>query len=516
MNFVGRCRKLSQSPEELRDKIDAYSPLSQVEAMFLDLLKTLYSAYLKRLSATGEEDFDGLMQRAATIVSSGATRFQRKSESGDLGELQFICIDEFQDFSDLFFRLLQSIRKANPGVGLFCVGDDWQAINGFAGSDLRYFECFDEYFGPSRRLYISSNYRSARSIVDAGNALMAGFGKPASAKRSTSGTVVLADTSEFRPSLIEKQRHPGDIITPMVSRISGRALASGSDVVLLCRRNSFPWFVNFGDQGKGEGRGLEGYIELIRSLFPKGVSENITISTAHRYKGLEKPTVIVMDAIARSYPLIHPDWFFSRVLGDSLEKIIAEERRLLYVAMTRATQKLVIITDGQNRSPFLDDLQKIKPLENIEWRDYPAVRNEVSRLVIKVGNQDQRSGGGTYAIKDQLKASGYRWQTTGWPSWTKICSVEGFQISSLQTEVWVDSADGVEIRIYDEAEQLFGKFLVNGGTWITIQNKLDLSPETPQTAVDTAVNQSTGGFEPDQPNPRTSWLLDQRCLKRYS
>lgn len=52
-----------------------------------------------------------------------------------------------------------------------------------------------------------------------------------------------------------------------------------------------------------------------------------------------------MDAVARSYPLIHPDWVFSRVLGDSLEKIICEERRLLYVAMTRAAEKLVITTD---------------------------------------------------------------------------------------------------------------------------------------------------------------------------
>ncbi len=491
VNFVGRCRKLSLSPEELRDRIDSHSPLSQVEAMFLDLLETLYSAYLKQLWATGEEDFDGLMQRAANIVASGATKFQRKSGSGDLGELQFVCIDEFQDFSDLFFRLLQSIRKASPGVGLFCVGDDWQAINGFAGSDLRFFDRFEEHIGPSRRLYIATNYRSAKSVVDTGNALMTGFGRPASANRDTLGTVVLADASEFSPSDIEQQRHPGDIITPMVSRISGRSLASGSDVVLLCRRNSLPWFVNFGDQRKGEGRGLEGYIELMRSLFPKGVSDHITISTAHRYKGLEKSTVIVMDAVARSYPLIHPDWVFSRVLGDSPERIIAEERRLLYVAMTRAAEKLVIITDGRSRSPFLDELQKVRPLEKIVWRDYPAVRNKVSRLVIKVGNQDRRGGGGTFAIKDQLRASGYQWQTTGWSGWVKTCLADGFQLSSLQTEVWVDSADAVEIRIFDEAEQTLGIFRVNGGEWMSIHNQLD------SMLADASVSSASGDDDPD-------------------
>ena len=140
--------------------------------------------------------------------------------------------------------------------------------------------------------------------------------------------------------------------------------------------------------------------------------------------------------------------------------------------MTRAAEKLVIITDGQSRSPFLDELQKVKPLENIEWRDYPAVRNKVSRLVIKVGNQDRRGGGGTFAIKDQLKASGYQWQTTGWPGWAKTCLVDGFQISSLQTEVWVDAADAVEIRIFDETEQNLGIFRVTGGEWLSIHNEL--------------------------------------------
>jgi len=473
VNFIGRCRKLSLPPDELRDRIDAYSPLSQVEAAFLDLLEKLYSAYLKRLSATGEEDFDGLMQRAAAIVASGATKFERKSGSGDLVELQFVCIDEYQDFSDLFFRLLKSIRKANPGIGLFCVGDDWQAINGFAGSDLQFFNHFEEHIGPSRRLYLATNYRSAKSVVETGNALMTAFGKPALAYRDALGAVIVADASEFRPSLIEKQRHPGDIITPIVSRIAGKSLALGTDVVLLCRRNSLPWFVNFGNQGKGEGGGLEVYIELVRSLFPKDVSDHITISTAHRYKGLEKPTVIVMDAVARSYPLIHPDWVFSRVFGDNPEKIIAEERRLLYVAMTRAAEKLVIITDGHNRSPFLDELEKVKSLQNIEWRDYPPVRNKVSRLVIKVGNQDRRGGGGTFAIRDQLKACGYQWQTTGWSGWAKTCLVDGFQLSSLREEIWVNAADAVEIRIYDEAEQTLGVFRVNGGEWVSIHNELD-------------------------------------------
>ena len=473
VNFVGRCRKQSLSPNDLRDLIATYEPLSLVETLFLGLAHTLYAAYLERLTATDEDDFDGLMQRAASAVSSGRTKFQRKSGSGDLVALRFVCIDEFQDFSDLFYRLLCAIRQVNPRIELLCVGDDWQAINGFAGSDLRFFERFDEYVGGSRRLYISTNYRSSKSIVAAGNALMKGLGKPAVAYKESPGAVLLADSARFRPSLIEQKRHPGDIITPMVSRIANSVLAAGSDLVVLSRRNALPWFVNFKEQELGGAKGQSGFLDLVRSLFPKELNERITISTTHRYKGLEKPTVVVVDAIARSYPLIHPDWVFSRVLGDSPEKIAQEERRLFYVAMTRAIDKLVIITSDQDQSPFLADLRGVMPLQEIDWKDFPPVSHSFSRrLIVKVGNQSHTGRSPTLNIKDQLNAAGYRWQSTGWPGWGKIFPADGFRIELLQAEIWAGGADGVEVRILDESEDLVGWFLVDGGRWATKLDKL--------------------------------------------
>ena len=173
VGFVSRCRKLSLSRADLRDRIDAHKG-SPVEAMFLRSIQALYAAYLDRLAATGEEDFDGLLQRAATVVAGGSTTFQRKTRRGNLADVRFLAVDEFQDFSDLFFRLLQSIRGVSPDLELFCVGDDWQAINGFAGSDLRFFEDFEAHFGSSRRLLhldqlpVSELHRRCRERVDVG------------------------------------------------------------------------------------------------------------------------------------------------------------------------------------------------------------------------------------------------------------------------------------------------------------------------------------------------------------
>ena len=300
VGFIGRCRKLSWSSHELQAHIDAHVARSPVETMFLELAHCLYEAYLYQLSATGEDDFDGLMQRAAANINSEQTLFSRKSGSGDLNTLRYICVDEYQDFSDLFFRLLTAIRKQNPNVELFCVGDDWQAINGFAGSDLRFFQDFAKYIGESRELHIATNYRSSRSIVDIGNALMHGLGQPAVAHKESAGRVLLSDLNLFEPTLLEKQRHPGDSLTPAVLRIANQALVNGLDLVLLCRRNGLPYFVNYGEGNNIEGRGIDRFLNHVRSFFPKGLREKITISTAHKYKGLEKSVVVVLDAVARS------------------------------------------------------------------------------------------------------------------------------------------------------------------------------------------------------------------------
>lgn len=464
--FIGRCRKQSLSHRDLQDRIKSYSPVSQVEAMFLDVAQRLYGAYLDRLASTGEQDFNGLMQRAAETVASGVTNFQRKSGGGDLAALRHICIDEFQDFSDLFYRLLVAIRKANPSVELFCVGDDWQAINGFAGSDLRFFNRFEDYIGKSRQLYISTNYRSPNSIVSVGNALMSGLGKPASGSKKTAGKVVVSDLNKFEPSLIEKERHSGDTITPAVCRLASNALAAGMDVVMLCRRNHLPWFVNHQDRASGNERGLARYLDLVRSFFPNGLKERISISTAHKYKGLEKPMVIVLDALANSYPLIHPDWIFSRILGDSLEKIAEEERRLLYVALTRAADTLVIVTDGKNKSPFLMELERQMPLAAIDWAEYPPTKGTTTRLVVKIGNQEKLGGTPTIAIKDLLRASRYQYQSSGWRGWVKTFPAEGFRLGALRSELWSASANGVDLRVFDDAEKLLARYLIDEGRWV--------------------------------------------------
>ena len=466
VGFIGRCRKLSWSPLELQVYIGSHVAQSQVETMFLGLAHRLYAAYLDRLSATGEDDFDGLMQRAADNINAGQTLFLRKSGGGDLKALRYVCIDEYQDFSDLFFRLLTAIRKQNPNVELFCVGDDWQAINGFAGSDLRFFKDFSKYIGESRKLYIPTNYRSSRAIVDVGNTLMHGLGQPAVAYKKSIGKVLLSDLNLFEPTLLERQSHPGDCLTPVVLRVVNQALADGLDVVLLCRRNGLPYFVNYGESSYVDGRGINRFLNHIRSFFPKELREKVTISTAHKYKGLEKSVVILLDAVGRSYPLIHPDWVFSRVFDDSPAKITNEERRLLYVALTRAIDTLVIFTEGRSKSPFLEEIDRKLPLNSLNWVNFPSVSALTDRrFVVQIKNQvSKMDQSGTYAVKDQLHANRYNWHAVK-KVWEKSFPENGFSFEIVRNEIWAASAGGVDVTVLDDAEAEMASYKVDFGVW---------------------------------------------------
>jgi DNA helicase-4 len=464
--FVGRCRQQCLSPEELHKLVGIHLPGSTVEKQFLHLVTILYGAYLARLDATGEEDFSGLLQRAAGEVRNGATTFTRKLRVGDLRALRYVCIDEFQDFSDLFYHLLLALKSVNPGIELFCVGDDWQAINGFAGSDLKFFSHFEQYLGKVTKLYLSTNYRSACGIVTLGNSLMAGRGKAAATFKKEHGRVLIADLSEFGPDPLERERFKGDMITPAVSRLVAHATAQGREVALLARRNDLHWYVNTPGDRNRQDSGVQSWLRYLKSCVPEDQRGLVGATTVHKYKGLESRTVIAVDVVERQFPLIHPDWALSRILGDTLEKIIDADRRLLYVALTRAIETLVIVTAKGERSPFLAEIERGQRLIPLDWRDYPMKHEGIDRVTVRVSNQYQGNGAGTYAIKDLLKAARYQWDSAGSKSWAKTWPAEDFSFALIEEEHWTNAADGIEVRIYEGSSNLRAVYLKNGSDWV--------------------------------------------------
>ncbi len=438
--FVSRCRKRGLDSAALADLIDRHVPLSKAEELFLQVGYSVHNRYIERLAEQGEEDFDGLMWRAIDLVSRGETRFARDRgrEQGDLRHLRFVLIDEFQDFSQMFCELTRGVRSMADGVEFFCVGDDWQAINAFAGSELRFFDDFGSYFSSPRTAEITTNYRSAKRIVAAGNALMAGLGSPAQASRSDEGEVWRCDLAKFRPTPVEQQRHGGDEITPATLRLVRAFLDRGHDVVLLSRRNGLPWYVNIDQRFRRTPDELERFVGQIRGYLPEPDRGRVTISTAHKYKGLEKSAVVVLDALERSYPLIHPSWIFLRLFGDSIDKIEADERRLFYVALTRAEGLLALITEQRRGSAYLHDIHSGAPLSDLRWESLsPAPSLDAVQVEIRVFN--------AYDVRDELKRLGYRFKSDE-KCWCRVIAAETFDPASLADQPWLRRPVRVEVR----------------------------------------------------------------------
>lgn len=450
--FVGRCRKQWRTPQDIRELMLGHQYSSDIERWFVDLAVEIYELYLDRLEATNADDFDGLLQRATYALDGGSTRFSRKAGDGDLKRIRYLFVDEYQDFTELFHQLIAALRAINPGVQLFCVGDDWQAINRFAGSDLKFYREFDRIFVPSRRLQLTTNRRSKRSVVQISNALMSGRGAPAKPSTDELGTVTVVDLAKFRPTVAEESTFKRSLLTPVVLRIAGASLAKGHSVVLLSARNVLT------DPGGGA-VSLDRYLRSLRDRLPASVRERLSISTAHGFKGNQSDVVIVLDATERNYPLIHPNWIFSRVLGESESAIVDESRRLFYVALTRARTELFILTEGDRRSPFLDEISSRTNLAEVNWVRYPPVLQEDDWLVVKVL-------GAYEAIEpliSGLKADGYSYRdmsrSGGERTWDRAFRItdldEGFLITSpWMTQARAAGTSGVRVNFFDGFERL--------------------------------------------------------------
>jgi DNA helicase IV len=492
-NFIGRCRKQCLTPDQLSEKIDRHNfdpnleppemefeyfnpnlELAKIEFQFLNLAQDFYGSYLDRLRQTGEEDFDGLMQRAAKVVNNGNTIFLSSKVRGDLRDLKYIMIDEYQDFSLLFHNLVTAIRNHNPQALFFCVGDDWQAINSFAGADLHYYNKFTEIFNPSHTLSITTNYRSGSKIVDSGNKLMSNKGIPARPSTQNQGKVELVDISKFRMTLLEEQEHGSDL-TAAVIRLTGKLIQDGKQVVLLNHKNHL-------QKVDSKISALESFRKyILQKLNLVGeMQELVTISTTHKYKGKERQAVIILDDY--NYPSIHPDAIFNRIFGDHTEKLIEDERRLFYVALTRAKEHLFIITDSFRMSPFVEKLTSKIQLDRLNWSEYPVPASEIRFITVKVGNHQGQGTSGTFNIREMLKADGYRWNGNHWCRVKPIQKIlpDDSRLQFLRESVWSAQANGIEVTFCDEQDQVLALYRGDKGIWTCVIDKFnELKPDEP-------------------------------------
>ena len=147
--------------------------------------------------------------------------------------------------------------------------------------------------------------------------------------------------------------------------------------------------------------------------------------------------------------------------------IVAEERRLFYVALTRAVEQLVIVTERGSVSPFIEELLGDPSLVPVRWMDFPPAVGASATITVTVGNQTGRGGNGTFAIRNRLKAEGYRWDGA-WRHWWRTVPAEGFSIEQfIARSSWSADSEGVQVSFRDSGERVLAEFHVIRGQWMS-------------------------------------------------
>lgn len=438
-NFIMRCRRERLLPDELHRMILSHHPDSEEEQEFLDLAVELYALYLLECGTENLTDFHGIMWDAVSRAGQNETSFvrDRGREAGDLANIKHILIDEYQDFSRPFQALVEAIQTASPEARVFAVGDDWQGINGFAGADLQYFTRFDQFFANSASYQLTTNYRSSRAVVSTSNAVMAEVepsGPSGTSSSNSSGLVRMWTFDSFVQTTAEEDLHGDERLASAVARLVWFHLEVGRRVVVLSRTNE----IASGD--------LRVFLDLVLMAIPEDRHQYVDISTTHSYKGLECDAVIVPDADEGWYPLIHPDWKYQRIFGDTVHQLTSEERRLFYVATSRAIDSLDIIKAKEEvASPFLASIDRhaAGPRRGY-WRTLPPPHSPDDPVI------SIRVSGSTFPVKEHLKRQRFRWNSPE-KCWRRtLPSSELPEYAALEDEPWFAPGVRVEVLAWDD------------------------------------------------------------------
>jgi DNA helicase-4 len=406
LQFIQRAKKRCLSVDGVGELIAERPTQDQRLQLFYQLALRVYREYESELAEQGAMDFDDLLRRATEeVIRQGADARIHLGEGRfvKIGDLRWLLVDEYQDFSELYYRMLSAILGANPKIRLMAVGDDWQAINGFAGAELRFFTDFARYFPGAGEATIATNYRSARSVVTWGNRLMNGLGPKARAREGAlTGETKVVDLGkewiEFRsgPQYEEDRKRDaiyfGDIpegTNPgMAAQRMARALKicvrlfqqTKTGKLLLLSRTKRAYGLELGDFRNR----LVGVLANITEEDRQILRKKIRVMTAHTAKGQEEEAVVVLDASQTNFPKVHPDNLLYEIFGVTPAEVLAEEQRLFYVAITRPAETLWILTEGETSSLCIKKLMQPASIDRLVNATPSSVTAEPSALYKRI------------------------------------------------------------------------------------------------------------------------------------
>ncbi|WP_295550538.1 UvrD-helicase domain-containing protein [uncultured Stenotrophomonas sp.] len=359
------CLTLDDMAERLRQMPE--DQFKERHRRFLEIASPVFQAWGNALADEHGIDFEDMLNMAAGLLEQG--RYESPYE--------LVMADEFQDASRARARLCRAL-VSKPGRYLFAVGDDWQSINRFAGADVSVMTGFREWMGQGQVLKLEQTFRCPQALCDASSRFIsrnpAQIAKSVRSAAPAMGPVLQA----FQMTRREEMQ---DGVRQYLARLHQQLL---SGAVPQGRNGRVTVFVL-------------GRYRADRSAVPSDwktafdSTMDVEFLTVHRSKGREADYVILPGMINRSFPSLRSDDpVLSLAMPDGDTYPLSEERRLFYVALTRARRSVAMFTLQGKHSPFLDELVRDGAAEVTTISG--AAINEERCPVCKVGVFVDRTG----------------------------------------------------------------------------------------------------------------------------
>ena len=321
----------------LREKTDNPRTL-----LFLEIAEQVYHHYQSVLKQRNQIDF-------ADMINDAHFYLQEIERQNIPLPYRYIIIDEFHDIARQRFNLTKRLSQITQAK-VVAVGDDWQSIYAFSGSDITLFTRFLELMGAGTELKITHTYRNSQELID------------------IAGGFVQKNSTQIRKQLISPKRLENPIVVevfddsfkPMVQlantveRIIGEILSEYGEKssILIIGRYSFDMYNLYRTKRFNE-------LPAGRVKSEKYPNANITFMTAHSSKGLGYDNVILINMFEGKFGFpcqIEDDPIMKLVTYEDYSMPFAEERRLFYVAMTRTKNRVYIAAPKVRPSRFLVEL----------------------------------------------------------------------------------------------------------------------------------------------------------------
>ena len=317
-----------------------------------NIFQPVYERYINALSDSSQIDFtDAILQ---------ATEICRISHPV---EYDYIIVDEFQDISVDRYNFLKVLREGNPPAKLYCVGDDWQSIYRFSGSDMALFNQFPEYFGATEINKIETTYRFGEPLVS----LSSNFIQRNKAQIQKN---IHSFSSEMRTELELYAYDRRDYCNTIGQLVA--SIPPDKSIFLLGRYSFDDYYLSFMYQSIKEGN---------RFYYVIG-ERKIEFLTVHKSKGLEADYVILLQCNKDTYGFpsqVSDDPVLNYVLTKSDQFPYGEERRLFYVAITRAKIKTLVLYDKRFPSVFVDEFLHPEKVSEESYVKHPNANKRWTR-----------------------------------------------------------------------------------------------------------------------------------------